>query len=230
MKTYKSLSIIIALTAGVFAISGCASTKQARSVEASGFLGDYSQLAPGDEDEALQLYINPSAAWASYDKIIIDPIRVYASADSGLGSASREELQAIVDYFHAAVREQMGKQYQIVNDPGARTMRLRIALTDARGSKVALDTLSNILPPALVISTLKEVITGSATGVGRASVEAELVDTVSGQRLSAAVDARVGGKTFEGKFDKWDDVKSAIDYWAERLSQRLTEKRAEGKQ
>jgi hypothetical protein len=54
----------------------------------------------------------------------------------------------------------------------------------------------------------------------------ELKDARTNVRLMAAVDERVGGKTFEGKFDKWDDVQQAFDYWAGRLKARLAQERA----
>lgn len=52
----------------VLGISGCASTQEAKSVEKSGFLGDYSLLKEGQrsamkqgpEDEALLIYKNPA--------------------------------------------------------------------------------------------------------------------------------------------------------------------------
>ena len=40
----------------------------------SGFLGDYSMLREGeDDDEALRIYKNPKADWKSYTKVIIEP-------------------------------------------------------------------------------------------------------------------------------------------------------------
>lgn len=206
--------------------AGCAATKQARTTETSGFLGDYSKLKSGEGDRALLYYFNPAAEWPRYNKILMDPVRVYAGKDSDIRSMDRAELQSIVDYFDASVRTALGTDYQFVDKAGPGVIRLRIALTDAKGSKVALDTMSNVLPPAIVIGALKTAITGSSTGVGAAGVETELLDSVTGVRLGAAVDRRVGTKTFEGKFDKWDDVKQSIDHWSEQLKGRLAEKRA----
>ena len=45
------------ITVACGALMSCGATKQARSVEPSGFLKDYSGLRPGDEDEALLLYV-----------------------------------------------------------------------------------------------------------------------------------------------------------------------------
>ncbi len=61
--------------------------------------------------------------------------------------------------------------------------------------------------------------------VGRAGVEAEILDGVTGQRLAAAVDRRAGTKTLRGGVSKWSDVQNAFDYWSEKLRTRLTELR-----
>jgi hypothetical protein len=65
----KNVTDIILILLVVLFI-GCAQTKQARKVETSGFLGDYSMLAEGKEGEALLIYLNPNAKWASYDKVL----------------------------------------------------------------------------------------------------------------------------------------------------------------
>lgn len=210
----------------ILLLSACSTTHQARKATASGFLGDYSQLQKGAEGEALLIYRNPEADFSSYRSIMLDPVRIYASEDSKLAGVPREQLQSLANYLDAAIREQLKSDYAFVTSPGEDTLHLRVAITEAKGSRMALDTLSNVLPPAIALSALKQLATGVPTGVGSAAIEAELLDARSGQRLMAAVDERVGGKTFQGKFDKWDDVTDAYDYWAQRLKDRLAEERA----
>ena len=59
-------------------------------------------------------------------------------------------------------------------------------------------------------------------------VEAELLDSMSGERLAAVIDKRVGGASFEGQFDKWDDVKNSCDEWAKGTHDFLLKKRRSG--
>ena len=42
--------------------------------------------------------------------------------------------------------------------------------------------------------------------------EGKITDAETGTLLSAAMDKRVGGKTFKD-FDIWSDVRAAVDYW-----------------
>lgn len=203
-------------------VMGCASTSQARKTDTTGFLKDYSQLKPGAEGQALLLYVDPAAKFSAYDSILMEPIAVYASAeDSALNKVPEEELQELLNYFDATVREQLAGDYTFVNQPGPGTMRLRIALTEAKGAKVGLSAISAVTPVGLALNGMKKAVTGASTGVGSTGVEMELLDAQSGKRLAAAVDERVGTKT--SSFGEWQSAKEAFDFWAQRLKTRLAE-------
>jgi hypothetical protein len=69
-------------------------------------------------------------------------------------------------------------------------------------------------------------LTGTGIGVGAVTIEAELLDGGTNQRLAAVVDRRSGTKALRSKFDgSWGDVKLSFDWWATRLRTRLTEER-----
>jgi hypothetical protein len=48
-----------------------ATGEQPAAVPTSGFLGDYSQLQPGQEGQTALVYINPNAQWSKYNKVIL---------------------------------------------------------------------------------------------------------------------------------------------------------------
>jgi len=52
-------TVLMGMLAVALGAIGCPATYQARSVKPSGFLGDYSQLRPGKEGEALLVYVRP---------------------------------------------------------------------------------------------------------------------------------------------------------------------------
>lgn len=221
-----SLSVPLALACLACGFAGCASTSQARKAETSGFLRDYAPLRPGAKGEAQLLYVNPSAKFGAYKNILMDPIVVQAvSPDSALSKVPEEELQSIVDYLDATVREHLQGDYAFVTAPGPDTMRLRIAITEAKGANVALSAVSMVVPGGSAINALQKSVTGASTGVAEAACEMELLDSHKGERLAAAVDSRAGGKL--NSFSKWQGVKDAYDYWAERLRVRLAELRSQ---
>ena len=209
-------------------MAGCASTStpQAREAKPSGFLGNTSQLHKGTNDESLLVYVKPGTDFSHYTKVMLDPIRIYASGpDSDLAKISKEDQQKLVNYFDAALRERLKARYQLVNQPGPDTLHLRVAITDPKGANVAMDTISSVLPIGMAISGLKSVATGASTGVGSVGAEFEALDSTTGERLAAAIDRRVGAK-YTGKYDKfnkWRTAEDSFDFWANRVAMRLRE-------
>ena len=204
----------------LFLITGCSSTFQTRKVTTTTFLGDYSQLEKGSGDEAQLRYINPQANFGGYTKILMDPVKFYSDKNSKLEGKDKKR---IVDYLDATIKEQLKTDYTFVNKPSSETMRLRVAITEAKGSKVVMDTISSVIPVGIALGLVKKVATGTNLSVGKASIELEIQDSQTGERLAAAVDERAGRK-YTGKFDKFDKystVEDAFDYWAKKLKKRL---------
>ena len=175
-----------------FILNGCAASS-VQNVEESGFLSDYSQLSAGGEDRAVFLYVNPKTNFKQYDKIIFDRFSV--------------------------VIKRMEK---VVDQPCPGVLRARFAITDVKPSKPVANTLSTVLPVGWVVSGATKVVSDENVGTGQAAAEMELLDSMSGERLAAAVDRRQGGKkAFSGK---WSDAQGAFDYWAKTFRQRLDQK------
>ena len=204
----------------------CAKTRQPRSdPEPQGFLGDYSQLTEGEGDEAQLRYINPSADFTQYDAVWIDSVQIWQSEKTA--ELSAEDQQMLTDTFYAALHEELSKSYRIAEGAGPGVMRLRVAITEAKGANVAGNAVTTVVPQLRILSTAGGMATDTAVVVGKAGAEAELTDSQSGVRLMAAVDERVGQKTLR-TLGKWSHVKSAYEAWAERLRERLDEYRAGG--
>jgi hypothetical protein len=228
MKRLTSLGLLGGLALlSVVLLSGCASTYQKREVTGSGFLKDYSQLKDYGGDTAMLSYLDPKANFRAYTKIMLDPVCAYASGkDSKMGKLPREKQQMLVNYFDAALREQLTNDYTLVSQPGPDVLRLRVAITEARGSMVVLDTVSSVVPVGIALSAIKAMVTGKHLSVGEIGAECEGLDSLTDKRIFAAVDARVGRKyTFKfDKFNRWHTAEDAFDFWAKRLHDGLLEK------
>ncbi|WP_342346388.1 DUF3313 domain-containing protein, partial [uncultured Nitrospira sp.] len=210
------VSILIMVAGG----AGCAQTEQAREVETSGFLGDYSILQPGKEGEALLVYKNPQADFSMYRAVYVEPAVVLLSKKS---TVPQEELHRLADDLRSKVIWKLKEDFLVVPKlvPGA--LQIELALTEAEPSDVGMDIVSTILPPATIVSEAKELATGTQAFVGRVSIEAKLTDGNTGTLLMAAADRRVGARSLDGSMDSWDDVHQAFAYWADTLAHRLRE-------
>jgi hypothetical protein len=218
----RASSVVVAVCLATVLVA-CQTTRQTRNVQAQGFLRDYSDLRKGEGDEAQLIYINPDVNWPRYDSIMIDSVTIWYNAKTeDLPAQDRKNL---TDLLYGALHERLGQDYKIVDYPGPNTLRLRVAITEAKGAKVVGNTITTIVPQARLLSTLSGLATNTQVFVGKAAIEGEITDSMSGERLAAAVDERAGAKSLRGIGGKWKDVDNAFKYWAERIQKRLAELR-----
>ena len=212
MKRFVGVLIVILCVS-------CGATRGGREVEGRGFLGDYSRLSENPEDGVDLRYIAMDVDWQSYDKVLLDPVQFWRSADVEAG-LSPEEAQELADYFYGALRESLSGDYAMVTAPEGGTLRISIAFIRLGERNVTLDTISTYWPIGRVLSEVSGGVTGKPSFVGEAAYEGKITDATSGELLGAAVDGRVGGKAIKD-FGDWTDVKAASDLWARKLAFRL---------
>lgn len=214
---------IFGLLPVVLMLGGCASTEQARDVKSSGFLGDYSMLQEGEKGQARRLYINPTyeKACKTYDKVLIEPVTLWTRENKDLADLPAEDRQILVNYLHGALVSELGKYYQIVQAPEPGTLRIRAAITEAEGSWAVPDTSSSFMPQMLVMSKPRELATGTAEFISKASAEVDITDAMTGERIAAAVDRRIEQQTHAGNTRQWGGMNKSFDFWARRMAYRL---------
>jgi len=218
----------IAVAGLMLGITGCSTTRQQTkgTIEPSGFLGDYSQMQSGLADRANLYYEKPNVDWAKYTKIWIKPIELWDSGDpdSPMGKISPENRQILIDLLNTSLNNALSTNYTMVDSGGSDVLIVHAAITDAKKSKPVRGTISAIYLPLKLISFGKQSIAGTAIGVGSVTIEAELLDGASNDRLVAVVDSRSGTSALRSKFSgTWGDVEKSFDWWAARLDQRLNE-------
>jgi hypothetical protein len=115
----------------------------------------------------------------------------------------------------------------MVDHGGPDVLVIHAAITDAKKSKPVIGLVSSIYIPLKVISFGKQALLGTGIGVGSVTIEAELLDGQTNERLCAVVDSRSGSMALRSKFSGyWGDVEKSFDWWAERLNTRLAEEKA----
>jgi hypothetical protein len=220
------------------ALSGCSTTaqpkasiiRQAQGAPApvapfSGFLSDYSRLHPSESGQTQYSYIRPDVKWPQYSKMIIEPVTFWEADRSSVSAAER---QALTEYFHSTMCQQMAKHFAIVDKRGPGVMRLQVALTHAASATPVLRTLSVVVWQAHVLNKVKELSTGTFAFVGEARAEGRLTDSQSGEILGEGVDQRFGGDNVKAAATwRWQDAKRAMDYWSSTLADQLAQAQQE---
>ena len=206
MQIERNLALPASYTLVALFAAGCASTP-----EPTGFLSDYSRLEK--TGQARMGYVSPQLA--DYDAFMIDPIEYRINRDKPV--LTDEQKAEIANYFRTTFEQTLReKNYKIVTTSGPRVARLRAAFTDIQKSKWYLN---------LYYGTKL-----AGAGTGGASIEAEVIDSVTGKQLGGVIAAGKGNQFELDHFKALDDVEDVIDKWAKILANRLDELRDEARQ
>lgn len=216
-------------------LAGCAATKQARSMEKSGFLGDlYPLMHEGAQGEALLIYKNPRVAEiprGTYKKMLLEPVTIWGPAAADHNESRQKDLHRVADLLYGLAYDSLSKDYEIVSAPGPGTLRIQAAITRADQSYVVLRAVSTIPAPMNVLALatlLQDLGTGKPSFVGEASIEMKISDAETGEILGASADRRVGKRHLDSEsFDSWDDVHKTLAFWAELVRFRLCKERGQ---
>ncbi|RYD32548.1 MAG: DUF3313 domain-containing protein [Verrucomicrobiaceae bacterium] len=189
----------------------------------SGFLSNYAQLDGGHGTaDAVSAYVKPGVDLKKYDSVIIDPVTTVVAAP-GISPQVKDQLAA---YLAGAVRSQIGGELRIASAPGPTTLRVRTALTDV------VEGQTSGKPVTTVHSGASATLTGSlgspevASFISNVSFEGEILDSVTGERLSALADHRIGAKREATTTTTWAGVRSAINQAVGKLHSRFNAVRA----
>lgn len=200
----------------VVLLAACAARRPERPADFSGFLDDYALLRPGGRGEVALVYRNPDAAWTTYDKVLVEPVTLWRSGRKSLDAVPEGDLLRLIDDLERAVRRRLGEGFRLVDQPEPGTMRIRLAITEARSADPVLDV-------------MRGRDDGAVTGEGpldaetrrfieRAAIEGEIRDASTNQLLAAGVDRRPEGAP---PLDTWAALDGALGHWADRVCARL---------
>jgi len=212
-------------------VGGCAATQEAKTVEKSGFLGDYSRLKEGQrgsffsqgaEDQALLVYQNPEADWRKYKKVWLDPVTIWMKReDSQLLDVQGVDRERLAALFWSKLNESLKQDYEMTSQPGPDVLHIQAAITEAGSSDAANDMVTSVLLPVKILQSASSFTTGVAAFAGSACAEMRVTDSATGTILLEAVDRRGGTKSIGGSWSSWHDVEEAYRFWAEKTRYRL---------
>ena len=202
-----------ALTAVLLAaVTGCAST----GPQHSGFIKDEPVMQEQkDADGTVSRSVSPALSPGAYKAVLVDPVQLYPAPQPS-EKVDAATLKQIQGYMDQAWRRELGKRVELAKSPGPGVARVRTALTGVKAESADL-AFYQYLPVALAATAAAEVA-GLRSKDVRLFVEAEVTDSLSGERLAVAVREGTGEniKVKGGAQDKvtLQTVKPLIDQLA----------------
>lgn len=211
------LKLVLA-SAAALALSNCS------SVSPSGFLKDYDQLQPGTNALGAKLsYINPEMDFKKYDSILFEPLVFILPEDS---KVTEEDKTRLVNAMRDALQDELSKDYKLVSDPGPTTIRFRGALTELVPANRPVNVVTSVVPASRLIAEGQQLSTGMSAFSARGTGEAEMVDSVTGERLAAIADTRYARKRATTSATRWGEIEAAMGRAAADLRKGLAALRA----
>ena len=175
------------------------------------------------------VYKKPGVDFSKYNKVLIDKVVFYLKPDSKAQGIQPDALKRLADTFEQKLVAALNDAYPLVSQPGPDTLRIRIAITDIKPSNPVLAPMSAVMPVGMAVNLVSNVTTGQSINVGSASIEAEFLDSSTGEVLGEIVDHKVGSTydvaTVKGK---WGHAEEAFGQWAEMLRKWLDKVHGKG--
>ena len=194
------------------------------TLEASGFLGDYSQFEKVSGRLDTWQWVRSGVGWKQYTRILIEPVEVWINPGADYPGIRPDTYKQMVDEFRALVtKEFRAGGYEVVDKPGPGVLKLHFALTGVNPERPGFNPL-DVLPIKIAINAAR-FASGTDKTVIAMSGEAEVLDGVSNERLFAQVTTRKDAHLFVGQQITWTDVRDGATEWAQQARARLDKAR-----
>jgi hypothetical protein len=199
-----NLLIFLAVGAMIFQF-GCDS-----KLTTTGFLSDYSHLK--SESNPALWYVQKGDLHA-YHSFIVEPVKVRfhngakAIEKRTKGKLTQIEINQLAKYMHAKIVQAIQTSgNKVTHQPGTGVARVRVAITDIEKS-----TIASLFPQARL----------AGIGLGGASMEAEVVDSITDQQIAVVIKKQKGSRIPFTNLGPWDAAKQVMNDWAKRFQKNL---------
>jgi hypothetical protein len=177
--------------------------------QTTGFLSDYSKLERDTDGRWLYSADNTG----EYTKFYIEPVSILFEPREE-PAFSPDEIEQLKTYLLVRLTERLTENdgYEVVSEPGPGVAIFRIGITDVDASIAALNI------------SIYTKVTGA--GLGGVAAEGEIVDSVTGEQLAAAIRWGGGSRVLRAGLTKLGDAKIVMDRWARDIRERIDEAHA----
>ena len=198
----------------------------------SGFLENYGQLEDVADQYMDLVYVKPELykVLANYDGMMIDQPEIFIAPESKYQGMKPDDMKTLSDAFREILTAEIKelKEFKVVEKRGPKVLYLRIGITGLHLKRKWSKNPLAYTPVGFVASTAKRALTKNITkkiSLVEANVEMELQDSVTGERLAAAVEQR-GARKDKAKEQKkdptsWEELEEIFREAGTRLACRL---------
>lgn len=204
----------IALIAVPSLFTSCAAVQPGRT----DFLSNYQGYRQASEmDDAIE-YQDAGKSLARYGKVVVGDVKVLAPERRQKGEVTAADIAQLEQTFRGTIRREFARYFSIVNSPGPDTLELRAAIVDVRPGDPGFFLIGHA-PIVGYASTAAGVLGESSFGAGLATIQGELLDSRTHERLYGLIDRRAGSQLdIRSGLSKWGHVEKAMRIWCQKAA------------
>jgi hypothetical protein len=166
----------------------------------------------------------PGLQFKDYNKILLGAIEIFIAPDSKYKGIDAEQMKILVDSMRAIMIEALEPDYPVVSKAGPGVMGARIAITNLYLGKPK-RKFGQYSPIGLLVSGAKKV-TGKSKpknfSLKEASVEAEMFDSLTGERMAVRLDTKPLRSIDGGSKElSWETIEESLKVYGKRFRERV---------
>ena len=198
-------AIALALTVSLFSAAGQAD-KEIDAKDFSGWMDNYDSLVFSEERNAFVFFNKEKLG--TYQKLMVDSVEIF-SEDS---KADPQVAAKASEYLEAGCRKIAEDKGILATEAGPGVARYKLAITGVSKTKEGLKAY-HIVPVSAVFRGA-QAASGNVPTYIDAMFEAEMVDSVSGERIAAIVRKGIAETDKRsGDSFRFEDVQPTLDAW-----------------
>ena len=191
------------------------------SMPVSAFIGGQLNLEHDPDRAGAYLDVKHDLDLSGYSSVLIEPVEIWIHPDSEYKGIEPDVVKAIGDGFAQILIDELAPDYPTVNKAGPETLVIRLAIIGIKMKKKKRG-LIGWTPIGLVVGALNTDALKRVSLID-AGIEAEILDSVTGERLGVLVDTGISRSLSASEKDElsWEDHDMSLRFYAKRIHSRI---------
>lgn len=182
-----------------------------------------SYLQPSSGDRRVPYRYQTGVDWRQYSKAIVEPVQIYQGVDGQLGDISPEDRMALALYMHDQFSIQLARRFQLTNNPGHGTLRIKLTLTGAATTTPVLGPLSRFDIAGGLYNGVQSVRGGEGTLTGSVTYVVDIYDALNNRLLHSQITKQYPNSMNVGAaFGSLSAARTGIEKGAQALMEQLS--------
>ena len=210
-KDFKALLVSGALGLGV-----CTGAGAEAPTALSSFIEGDVPLQPHPDLAKVYRYFAPDMDLKKYDRVMFEPIEIWVHEKSKCKGFNADDMKALSDRFLAVMQDELEPEYPVVSKPGPGVAVARVAISGVKLKKKKRGLLG--YTPVGFVATSALNAAGKRVSLVDATIEAEVLDGASNERVAVLVDFSF---TEDEKASSFGDLEARFRLYGKRFRSQL---------